>query len=265
MQKHSKFMTLLAGVFAIALMISTSGLAQSPDPLAYIIKSRVSGKVLDVPGFSFSDHAQIQQIADNGGVNQEWRLEPVSGGYFKIISRWSGKALDIPDGSFNDNVVIQQFTEHNGLNQQWELVQLPGGYTKIVSRLTRKVLDVPDGNTANGVKIQQYTLDELPIDYSFKYATRYDRCTTCHLGLEKTTYTKAALRELANDPHSNSQLMANLENARKTIEDRNNAIAEYNRQAPRADRKDPLPLSVSHLQPQRVHGLVQVAPHARLH
>src|SRR5207244_2705654 len=29
-------------------------------------------------------------------------------------------------------------------------------------------------------KIQQFTLEEYPINYNFKYVTRYDRCTTCH-------------------------------------------------------------------------------------
>src|SRR5262245_42773419 len=110
MQKQGRVFSIAASVLSIALLFSIYGLAQSPDPLTYVIKSRVSGKVLDVPGYSTSDHALIQQIADNGGLNQEFRLEPVSGGYYKIVSRWSGKALDVPDGSNANNVQIQQFT-----------------------------------------------------------------------------------------------------------------------------------------------------------
>jgi mono/diheme cytochrome c family protein len=45
-------------------------------------------------------------------------------------------------------------------------------------------------------KIQQYTLNDLPIDYSFKYVTRFDRCTTCHLALERSAFSKAALEKL---------------------------------------------------------------------
>src|SRR5262249_28994668 len=47
-------------------------------------------------------------------------------------------------------------------------------------------------------KIQQFTLNDLPIDYSFKYVTRYDRCTTCHMGIDRTGYERdkiAALTE----------------------------------------------------------------------
>jgi cytochrome c2 len=50
---------------------------------------------------------------------------------------------------------------------------------------------------ASPTRIQQYTLSDLPIDYSFKYVTRYDRCTTCHLALERPAFGKAALAKLA--------------------------------------------------------------------
>lgn len=66
-------------------------------------------------------------------------------------------------------------------------------------------LPVIDG-FASPLKIQQYTLDDLPIDYSFKYVTRFDRCTTCHLGLEKTGYDKETLRQLRDDPGQNKAI-----------------------------------------------------------
>jgi mono/diheme cytochrome c family protein len=55
------------------------------------------------------------------------------------------------------------------------------------------------------VRIQQYTLSDLPIDYNFKYVTRYDRCTTCHLGFDRPPYGKANLRALGQEP--SAQLM----------------------------------------------------------
>jgi len=59
------------------------------------------------------------------------------------------------------------------------------------------------------VKIQQYTLSDLPIDYNFKYVTRYDRCTTCHLGFDRPPYSKGELRALGQEP--SKQLMGWLE------------------------------------------------------
>lgn len=45
-------------------------------------------------------------------------------------------------------------------------------------------------------KVDQYTLADYPIDYNFKYVTRFDRCTTCHLGLERSAFSKEALGKL---------------------------------------------------------------------
>lgn len=60
-------------------------------------------------------------------------------------------------------------------------------------------LPVIDG-FASPYRIHQYTLNDLPIDYNFKQVTRYDRCVTCHQGIERGTYTKEALRDLAKIP-----------------------------------------------------------------
>jgi mono/diheme cytochrome c family protein len=53
---------------------------------------------------------------------------------------------------------------------------------------------------ASPERIEQYTLNELPIDYSFKYVTRFDRCTTCHQGIARASYDKQTLRDLAQAP-----------------------------------------------------------------
>ena len=38
------------------------------------------------------------------------------------------------------------------------------------------------------VKINQISLPQLTIDYNFKEVPRYDRCTTCHLGIDRAGY-----------------------------------------------------------------------------
>src|SRR5262245_24976951 len=128
-------------------------------------------------------------------------------------------------------------------------------------------LPVIDG-FASPTKIQQYTLDELPIDYSFKFVTRYDRCTTCHLGLEKPTYDKATLTKITHEPFDDSELMAKLDNAKKEVDERNKIIAAYNSSAPSKDRKERLPLKPHELQPARVNmnqsRVTMFAAHPRL-
>lgn len=53
---------------------------------------------------------------------------------------------------------------------------------------------------ASPTKIQQTTLTDLPIDYNFKQVTRFDRCTTCHLGIERKAFDKESLRSLREEP-----------------------------------------------------------------
>jgi mono/diheme cytochrome c family protein len=73
------------------------------------------------------------------------------------------------------------------------------------------------------VKIQQYTLSDLPIDYNFKYVTRYDRCTTCHLGFDRPPYDKGNLRKLGQEPSDQLVAWLDQESARiasaKSVED----------------------------------------------
>ena len=55
-------------------------------------------------------------------------------------------------------------------------------------------------------KIQQISLPELTINYNFKDVPRYDRCTTCHQGIDKLGYDKDAKgkpmpKVFASHPH----------------------------------------------------------------
>lgn len=68
-------------------------------------------------------------------------------------------------------------------------------------------------------RIQQYTLNDLPIDYSFKYVTRFDRCTTCHLALDRPTFTKDMLDKLKPE-NVPEELEAKLGDARDLLLER---------------------------------------------
>jgi len=52
---------------------------------------------------------------------------------------------------------------------------------------------------ASPTRIDQIVLDSLPIDYNFKHVTRYDRCTTCHQGIDQARFARSALVNLRND------------------------------------------------------------------
>jgi mono/diheme cytochrome c family protein len=52
---------------------------------------------------------------------------------------------------------------------------------------------------ASPTRIDQIVLESLPIDYNFKHVTRYDRCTTCHQGIDRAAFAKQTLVKLTQD------------------------------------------------------------------
>jgi mono/diheme cytochrome c family protein len=82
---------------------------------------------------------------------------------------------------------------------------------------TFRALPILDG-FASPEKIQQITLGDLTIDYGgFRDVPRYDRCTTCHLGIDRGIFGKSALVALGNVP---IDLQNKLDEARKMLEER---------------------------------------------
>src|SRR5207302_6432613 len=54
---------------------------------------------------------------------------------------------------------------------------------------------------ASPTRINQIALPELTIEYgSFKDVPRYDRCTTCHLGIDRGIYSRDRLEQLGATP-----------------------------------------------------------------
>lgn len=67
-------------------------------------------------------------------------------------------------------------------------------------------------------RIHQFVLEDLPIEYgSFKYVTRYDRCMSCHIAIDRPAYTPEALAALKETP---SDLVEKLKNAQAALNQR---------------------------------------------
>jgi cbb3-type cytochrome oxidase cytochrome c subunit len=84
-----------------------------------------------------------------------------------------------------------------------------------------RALPIIDG-FASPVKIQQITNNDIPIDYNFKQVTRFDRCTTCHLGIDRPAYTKDNLRSLATVTDKQRQ---KIDEAHAMLDERTKAFA----------------------------------------
>jgi mono/diheme cytochrome c family protein len=120
-----------------------------------------------------------------------------------------------------------------------------------------RTLPIIDG-FASPTKIQQYTLNDLPIDYSFKYVTRYDRCTTCHQGMEKGAYSVEALSKLTDDPGRDKELRSRFDGAKKILAARREAGVK---DLPKDRDIEPHQIPADRLTPGRVK---QFAAHPRL-
>ena len=110
-----------------SLDVTTGALeSESSNPASgstYTLTDGKSGYVMDVSGASTSTGADIIQWASNGGTNQEWKLNQVSGtsDVFTLTSVKSGLCLDVPNSSATEGVQLDQWTCNGGTNQQWAL------------------------------------------------------------------------------------------------------------------------------------------------
>ncbi|MDZ5446187.1 RICIN domain-containing protein [Micromonospora sp. 4G57] len=77
----------------------------TPRPLF----AKHSGRVIDVRDQSVANGAAITQWDWWGGGNQRWRLEPVGGGYARIVALHSGKVLDVAGASMANGAPLVQW------------------------------------------------------------------------------------------------------------------------------------------------------------
>lgn len=158
--------------FTTANFITNTDLAlvfKSPVPASgsyYKVTAKHSSKVLQVASSSQADGAQIQQgsVAGNGNgtANQNWRIEYMGGGFYRLTARHSGKVLDVNAASTADGAKVQQWTSGGNAsssptNQRWLIEDMGGGWCRITAEHSHKVLDVAGSSTAKNAIVQQWT------------------------------------------------------------------------------------------------------------
>jgi hypothetical protein len=119
--------------------------------------AKFSGKVADITGASTADGALAIQGPWNGGVNQQFRADPVGGGYYRLISLNSGLVLTVADASTADGAQIVQKPWNGGDSQLFRPEALGDGYYRLIAKHSGKVLDVFGASTADGTKLIQWT------------------------------------------------------------------------------------------------------------
>lgn len=87
---------------------------------------------------------------------QRFRLEPVSGGYVRIVAQHSGKVLDVSGISTANGAPIVQWDWWRGDNQRFWAESYGFNELKLAAKHSGKVLDVTGFAVGNGAVIQQW-------------------------------------------------------------------------------------------------------------
>lgn len=131
---------------------STNGLVNGKT---YVIKSKNSGKALDVEGRSTAAGANVLQWDYSGGNNQKWILQQQSNGYYVLKCVNGGKVLDVSYASKDRGANIQVWDNNGGAQQQWKIEKVGDAY-RIINVNSGKALDVSSKSTSNGGNIIQW-------------------------------------------------------------------------------------------------------------
>ncbi len=179
---HKSFLTLIASLLLLALCMVlplsawaddsknvTAPLTTAPKSTVdspnkdlpegvYVITSALRGNAsLDVAGASNKNGAKVQIYSDNSTPAQRWRLEPVDGGFYRIVNVGSGKVLDVASGKMKPGTKVQQYAWNGTPAQKWKISSTSGGYV-ITSALSKNlVLDVRTGKKSDGTQVQIYS------------------------------------------------------------------------------------------------------------
>ncbi len=121
----------------------------------YVIKSKNSGKALDVLWGSKDNGANVLQYSYYGYANQKWYIERQSNGYYIIKSNTSGKVLDVEARSMSNGGNVLQWEYKGGDNQEWKIENV-NGYYRIINRRSGKALDVSGRSTADNANVLQW-------------------------------------------------------------------------------------------------------------
>ena len=123
----------------------------------YTLVNKESGKCLDVKDSSGTDGAQALQLTCNDGASQQWSVDYLANGYYRLLNRNSGKTLEAAGGpgATQDGATIQQASWVRGANQQWRIFQTSDGWVRFEARHSNKVLDISSCGAGDSAGAQQ--------------------------------------------------------------------------------------------------------------
>jgi len=107
------------------------------------LQNRNSNKCVDVLNASGSNGADVIQYTCHTDGNQQWAMEPVSGGYVQLRVQHSSKCADVRQNN------VRQWTCGSGNDQHWTVEDMGGGYFRLRNRANNLCMDVQGASTAD--------------------------------------------------------------------------------------------------------------------
>jgi hypothetical protein len=136
--------------------------ASLPSAGTHVITNSNSGMALDVAGASTASGGLIIQWPADGGSNQDWSLDQVSGNVFTLVNENSGLCLDVPGSSITEGTQLDQWTCNGGANQEWA-VEAVGSYSSssdtsfvLASLNSGMTMEVEGYSTAEHAAVDQW-------------------------------------------------------------------------------------------------------------
>lgn len=115
-----------------------------------------TNRYIDVTDGSFEDFGNIQIWSKSNGQRQQFEVEYLENGYYKIQAVHSNKALDVYAAENRNGANVDQYTWNGSDAQKWIIKDVGEGYYSIISKCNDLYLDVYNGINKNGTNIQVY-------------------------------------------------------------------------------------------------------------
>ena len=116
-------------------------------------------------GESTSNNATVIQYTckTTGRANQEWRWNPVLGGYGQLQNQNSGKDLVVAGASTTAGAKIVQYDQNGATNGLWKPIALSNGSWQFQNQNSGQCLDVYGASTSPGVQLIQWPCSSAPL------------------------------------------------------------------------------------------------------
>jgi hypothetical protein len=116
-----------------------------------------SGKCLDINAAGTANGTKVQEWTCNRSGAQQFRVEGVGNGAYRLINTRSNKCVDISASGTADGTPAQLWTCNGTGAQSFRFNDLGNGNVTFVNTNSGKCLDVKASATGDGTQIQLYT------------------------------------------------------------------------------------------------------------